>query len=192
MSLIRNIVVVMLLAVLFSCAKKESEKAQNTELDHIQSQLNQLTSIDRARFHFENSTFPNIQLNDTLEISQLGDGYLFLRVSELHCQDCIEDISLFINDHFSTKKHLVVILGQFKSERAMSIYLRKLNLLETNWFLVNEIEGCELESTQAPYAFLLINENRIDNLWLPHYSLPQLSNDYILSISRKLIGSEII
>lgn len=175
--------------LLFSCDPiSHDHSVDNKETDFIQSQFNQLVEIDRSRFYFEDTLFPDIPLNDSISISEYGKGYLYLRLSELHCQECIEDMVMFINDHFRGYKSLIVILGQFKSERSMSIYLRRLNLLETNWFLVNKIEGHSLEKNQAPYAFLLNEENRLDNLWLPHYSLPQLSDEYIQAMAFKLIN----
>jgi hypothetical protein len=182
----KNILLIAYFVLTCSCGQKAKVHLSASDFDQIQSQFNQLVKIDRSRFYFENSVFPDIILNDSLRISDLGKGHLYLRLSELHCQECIEDMALFINDHFKGRKFLIVILGQFKSERAMSIYLRRLNLLETNWFLVNEIDGHDLESTQAPYAFLLNDENRIDNLWLPHWSLPSLSNEYIMAMFNKL------
>lgn len=186
MKVIKSLSFIFISIVAFSCNASSTGSDLENNYSYIQSQFDQLQEIDRSRFYFEDTIFPDIVLNDSLNISDLGEGHLYLRLSELHCQECINDISLFINEHFAKRKFLVVILGQFKSERAMLIYLRRLNLLETNWFLINEIEGHDLEAAQAPYAFLLKDGNRIDNLWLPHYSLPNLSNEYILAISTRL------
>lgn len=187
MRTLKCIIALVFLISVLSCGRNQDSHNLTTNIDQIQSQFNQLSEIDRSRFYFENSLFPDIDLNDSLKISDFGTGHLYLRLSELHCQECIEDMALYINNHFKGRKFLVVILGQFKSERTMSIYLRRLNLLETNWFLIDEIIGHDLEATQAPYAFLLNEENRIDNLWLPHYSLPNLSNEYVMAMSTKLI-----
>ena len=172
--------------LLLDCSSNGEVHTSN-EQSQLESKYSQLNEIVRSRFYVENTIFPDLGLNDSLRISDLRKGSLFIRISELHCQECIKDLASFINQHFQNNKHLIVFLGQFKSERAMSIYLRRLNLLEVNYFLVNEIDGVVLEDTLAPYAFLLNSENRIDNLWLPHYSLPNLSNEYILAMSKRLI-----
>ncbi len=187
MSRLRIGAIVGMLVFLHACNNEPNEHSGQREMDYLQSQFNQLVEIDRSRFYYEDSIFPDIRLNDTLNLSDLGSEYLYLRLSELHCQECIKDMALFINDHFREHKARVVILGQFQSERKMSIFLRRLNLLECIAFLVPEITGHDLERTQAPYAFLLKAENRLDNLWLPHYSLPELSDAYLQAMAAKLI-----
>jgi hypothetical protein len=97
----KNILLIAYFVLTCSCGQKAKVHLSASDFDQIQSQFNQLVKIDRSRFYFENSVFPDIRLNDSLRISDLGKGHLYLRLTELHCQECIEDMALFVNDHYS-------------------------------------------------------------------------------------------
>ena len=171
----------------FKCQSRTEEPTDVLSLEDDQK-TERFRSSAISRFAYEGIAVNDIKLNDSLRLSQLVEGgVLVIRFSELNCLDCVESMSFHLEKNFSEKVQKVVILGSFSSERKLDVYLRSLNIGYFSTYNIPEGSLNEFVDRQnVPYTFMLSNDMRVDNLFVPDYQLPKLTSDYFEVMSERL------
>ena len=99
-----------LFLLVMSCAKEDVNDFQ-TQLDELQSSNRRLAEIHEVGFKFENTTFFDIPLNDSITLYDLAyQDLLFIRFTEVQCLECVEQMAAALNSFTTIGKEQVVIL----------------------------------------------------------------------------------
>ena len=140
-----------------------------------------------GRFIFEGLQVFDLDLGNKQYLKDIvGGGRLVIRFSELNCQDCVNSMAEMIRKFFDVKKDRILILGSYQSNRTFQLYLNKLGL--ENYEAYNIAEGAlndYIDHDNVPYAFLLNNDMRIDNLLIPDFRLAKVTQDYFEIIANR-------
>lgn len=177
-----------LLLLSFISCDNEKAKTQPDDLDlNYKFKYEQLSNSIVSSYFYEGNHLKNVSIGDK---QMLSDAFhsktVIFRFSELHCKECIDQVLDNLNIYFNEKENKVLLLADFQSIRKLEIYLSKKGLGKFNYtILKNQDENWPIEKAFAPYLFITDKELRIDNLLLPHYSTPEITEGYLSLISKK-------
>ncbi|MEC7753202.1 hypothetical protein [Roseivirga sp. UBA1976] len=169
-----------------SCSDLKNRKSDHQILtDEALSKVYE--EVASKRFAYENSPINNFNVNGSLLTDIVKSPVLIFRFSETNCQDCVKQVAESLVKNFSKKSDKILILGSFSSDRSLMLYLKSLNLDHFKWLNVPKGSVSNyLDIENIPYLFILNQKLLIDNLFIPHYKLSNLTGIYINTISQRL------
>lgn len=181
------LVVVIVFAGILAAKMVMPKIAKNSELDLI---IDEYTDIENRTNDKVLKDFSIIsEKKDTLLLSGLlSHPKLIYRFSELHCDSCI--IHEFENLRRKIVKeeldqNNIIILCYYEDPRNLNIFKRinKLQNFEIFNLMNNNIGDLVIDSMGVPYFFVIDNELKIDNTFIPLKEANQRTNNYLEKVS---------
>ena len=149
--------------------KKQENDAFREFLQFSNSSLEMNTTIMVKQ---ESSVIP---FSDLLE----SEYKLFFNFSDINCTTCInqevENIKAF-SDSLGTEK--IVLLANYRNERALIIFKRMNNLQNEIYNLNFEQLGLPIENYNLPYYFIANNSGITEHVFIPEKERSDLSAKY--------------
>lgn len=186
---IRKICIIALLTLPFACQDANNDDNSLNQINFLTSKFEQLLHNSIATSNYEGTSIPDIELSDgTLLSERINQPTLIFRFSESNCQECVEQTALSIKTLFANHETHVIILADFVQNRKLQIYLNKLGLSNFIYYQVEQLsQDWPIDNISAPFLFITDNSLKIDNILLPHYSFPELTEGYLTNIADRLL-----
>lgn len=186
---IRKICLIVLLILPVACQEADNEKNHLNQINILTSKFEQLLQNSIAAANYEGMQIPNISLLDGGLLSKkIDQPTLIFRFSESNCQECVEQTALSIKTLFANNETHVIILADFAQNRKLQIYLNKLGLSKFKYYQIEQgRQDWAIDNISAPFLFITDNSLKMDNILLPHYSFPELTEGYLTIIADRLL-----
>lgn len=125
------------------------------------------------------------KLKATLDSMQGNKPIFAVRVSELHCEECVRYILLKLvrmTKDTEMGKH-VVLLVSYQNERYLPYLFKNLSV-KFPICRVDEVP-LDVELDNFPYCFVLNKEGKASHVFVPEKSMSDLANFYIKTINER-------
>ena len=129
----------------------------------------------------------DVQLKDIVK----GEPFLFVRFSELHCQECVEFIlnkarRLSNQMGYSDK---VVLLATYEDTRMLKVVLKNMEI-PFPVFLVDSL-NIPCEDANFPYCFICDSTLQTSNVFIPDKNEKKLTNKYFELLQLRYFNSSV-
>lgn len=162
-----------------------SDRNINKELTY---QINFLQSLKSDGYRYNNIDlkFENQHIISLYDYMKNKTNILVLRISDMHCSECVISILTKINrqsTELKLKEH-ILILGSYRNP----IELKSVRLLVPN-LQISNIEGnippFPLEANDYPYCFILNQDMTVMHSFTPNKTVHDITNSYLQNISQR-------
>lgn len=171
----RTALALIILSFISSCSKSRRTLLSANSLKS--------TSIELLLHEIEKQTLdPSSQIisikdQDLLSLRSINTkDKVFLFISEIHCTNTIEQELKIIGKHYNS--HDIYLLCLYNSMRNVQIYLRQ-NKVNINAYLMKFDSTSLLPSLSNPTYFMLDNQLRLYNAYMPTLGMQNRSMEYL-------------
>lgn len=113
---------------------------------------------------------------------------LIFRIKETHCNTCVQHALNILSEVFDDNMENIMIVGSYTLTRNLKIVLNQ--KLKTDCIIQNETSKIfankELERYESPYFFILHQNMRISNIFMPDLTFPKLEEQYLKGVKQLL------
>ena len=116
----------------------------------------------------------------------LTDSTTFvLRISDLHCEDCVRFmlLKLIRLTQDSNMKNNVILFASYQNKRRLSLLLDNLSVKYPVYF-VGRVP-LSVEELSYPYCFVLNKDGYVSHTFVPDKNQPQMANYYLETLMRR-------
>lgn len=116
----------------------------------------------------------------------LTDSMTFvLRISDLHCEDCVRFmlLKLIRLTQDSNMKNNVVLFASYQNKRHLSLFLKKISVKYPVYFV--DRVPLNVEELSYPYCFVLNKDGYVAHTFVSDKNQPQMANYYLETLMRR-------
>ena len=195
MKIAKNILLVLLLVfnVILIIKLEENEKPKSENLDSDQAidyyKNCFQTALKHYGCHIKNDSVLDRKKNHVCLENQIEQGTLVVRISEFHCNACIEfllvKLKRFLNAGKIDSKQML-ILAHYGNPKLLTMLINKFDIQKIPVFLKRAL-AIPLEKHNMPYCFVLDKKMDIDCAFIPDKSVPYTIDRYLKSSDYTLL-----
>lgn len=171
-------------------------KTNSTKFD--KSQTEEFIKIKNLEQIIENNLKnDNIVIDDKTtitdkesEIIHLGDlvknnPIFVLRISDLHCEECVRSILIKLTrlTHDTKFEKNIVLFASYQNKRTLSIYIDNLDI-KFPVYIVDKLP-LPCEDLNYPYCFMINKNGSIFHTFVPDKNQSEIANNYLGIIQEK-------